>query len=366
MHSQDVRVRGSPPLSHYLEYAQTVISKPAPAHPPKPVLDVMLHERGSLPPYTYDLKYNTSMYTFVTYYFPMKAQLVANRPHMHSQQGDELWIVRGRQRDLGLRGEVHRPVVSDTAHLSAHDPLTVPDGLSLDAFMEHTEQHIRNVSKAFRSKISSEAVAATVQRRMRGKLLEFAKEYETDFFPMYPPEILCRYYGQAIRVTKNDLRLKAQDFERRYATKLGLHGTGSERSEGMGAIQQAAASLFGVGGGRRQYRVYGSKWHAEDDRSVPQHRLVSAKEQVRNAYEGALPGYYYRSQSSSQERGQGGYPPACNNFDVQPGDFITVIHFIRPRVFEGDAHEVFNDTMLSLDQHTRLYAQVHVPDFDIM
>lgn len=333
-HVQDVRDKDSPKMSYMVEFAQGFITDLNPQIAPlKPVFDVTLGIFGSVPPYTYDLKYDTPMYNFVTYYFPMKAVLAGISIHWHAVNGDEAWIVRGTQSDLGIPQSLQRPPALGTYEPPAGAAVEAKQGLK--ALKKEMKQNLLNSQEQFlqlhngRDRLKRSEIDSSLFSNNDG--FEYLHWRNSTLTSISAPQMLCAFYGVNEHVTKTVLEEKATASLARVRQPY----------RGVQGVSAAIANAIST--------------------RKPAHELVDFDNQIRAVYDGTLPGHYYRSAVSgmSQEDSDHKY---CYSIDVAPGEFLTFIHFIEPRP-ESVEQGLFNSNPLTIHMHSALVMHVHIPDF---
>lgn len=370
-HLQDVRKPDSPPLSYYAEFAEHFITKMNPAKPLKPVVDVTMGVFGALPPFTYQLKYDTPMYNFVTYYFPLRSQLVGNRMHWHPMAGDETWIIRGTQEDLGIPKHLQRPAVERAFETPVGDAVAVEDR-DMDGLKVLMERNIREANFNFVRSSSSIQRMTTQQPQQRQVLskdnsasgtssnlrrrtsiaddeIPYVRLNENSVAPR-APEILCKYLGQTETISAEQLQHKVGHEIARMMLESGSRRLDDATTANGGTSAVTTANYAAV-----------MKHNQFQGTNKPRLGIVSREEQARNKYVGSQHGEYYRASTSSMQQGDEKYPH-CNNFEVEAGEFVTIIHFIEPRKKPTDS-EAFDSTKFTLEQHTELLTHIHIPQF---
>ena len=345
-HVQDVREKDSPPLSYFVETAEYFITEINPQAPLKPVFDMTMGIFTGRPPFTYDLQYDTPMYNFVSYYFPVKAQLVGIHMHWHPISGDEAWLVRGTQEDMGIPKRLQWRTITSGIGVPNNPPVPLGKGEGeMSQLKERFEDSITQASFNYFSREQEDGSDKPSLRSRRtsaeeaSDALRYVELSESEKFRR-APQILCKYYAQTERITKEHI----QQQDRKERDRLGL-----------------GRSLYGAEG-KVEHQT---KPPHEPSSSVrPTLELVPERDHVRNKFIGAQPGEYYRASTYSLKQGENRYPH-CNEIDVEAGEVITLIHFMEPRRRPTDPNE-FDSTPLTMSQHTAMTMHVHIPRLPFM
>ena len=360
--NQDVRAPDSPPISTVMEFGEIFITEP---HKPiKATSDAALTVGSRDPPYTFELPYGKPSFIFSTYYFSISVQFRGNRMHFHPMDGDEVWVIRGTQEDLGIPEQLRTPPAyrSRTAGPvdSAHE---LSDGMSLEEFKRQLEANLDAAAEAFErthgGSVNREAMARPLKD---GYFLPYDAKKPATTSPI-KPELLCKYYGETENLSSETIQAKSHLLRTRLE-ELELERSREqhhrETLERAPAVTIATATDIATASSATSSATTGPPLEAKPtNHKPPGLKLNSPEEQLRNIYAGTYPGEYYRVFSNSKLRGEERYEQ-CAGFDVLPGEFITIIHLNVPRVQPAEGQYDF--TQLTTMQHMILSSQVHMPD----
>lgn len=395
MHTQDVRRPGSPPIIHVVEIATThllpnqinmtsitstkarkrkrkadvsdvsdatdvtFVAANGSMHHMKPLTDAVVATLGNGPERTYPVKLGTAMYVHSTYFFPMRAELLNVRVHWHPTEGDEIWLVRGRQEDMDIPMEARKPVVFTSQHLTRGKAVEVPlpagrnqsaapGRIDSAAFKKSIEHALALAARRWKAKSYRESNGSHPHRRsddtfMMRHNISWEQNPATLAEYVLPrvPTILCKFYGQTDDVSAEDIRQRA-------AVVDALHQS-QDPAALSGRLPRANISASS------EATIHFKARHASSYSSIDTSTTVSPDEQRRNMFTGALPGSYYRAGAR-----RGGHE--CESFDMQTGEFLTVIHFLEPRSRPAQPEEVFDPTDATTNQHTVFSAMLRFMD----
>ena len=379
---EDVRALNSPPLTHALEFGEFRLTKPRDDSLPalKASSVCQMSVGGQEPPFTYNLQYNTSMYIAGTYYVAVRMHLMSLDPHFHSVEGDEMWAVRGTQADLGIPEQHQSPVFykkyAKSGIVSA--PVALDEGDSLDALKIRFEESIRKAGIEW-DRRHEQRGSQQFKAEELGQVKFKPFDARAPQLPLSPvrPEILCKFYGTVQRYTSDDVKADRQQFQASLARTEAYQHQLLERDNSTAQNnarwhqrrlhdrhdeRQAPHVLHGSDvAGVAEVDAHGWKVEHFNDEPFKIHSDVDLAAQFDNAFDGVLPGNYYRHPLTSQDQGDDARYAHCNSFKVQPGEYITLVYFNVPRVNPMQTEEETYQPIIKA-QHTRLTGVAFMPD----
>ena len=324
LHTQDVRIKDSPPLLHYILFGEMLLYPNTSAVVAmKKVHSVTLEINGEKPPFTYKLELNTSMFQFITNYFPIKTQFVSSRVHWHPIEGDEAWVLRGTQQDLGIEKWLQRPVIHKLDDSLVWDAISVPGG-NMKHFKSLLERNLNfNISK-------QEALSKVKNPRIP-LFVPFSDDLLPNLLSRRHPVMLCKFFGKEETIDDASINASVSAMRQNYA------------AAGSADRLRRARSLF-----------------ASPTKPVSN---FSSQAQLKNAYVGVLPGKYYRAAFNYAElTTHNKYQNHCGQFEIEAGEFLTFVTFSAPRLKQPTD---YNSLPLVTQQHSLFLSRVHFPGLDL-
>lgn len=356
--NQDVRALNSPPISTVMEFGEIYITEPT--KPIKATSDGALTVGARDPPYTFAVPYGKPSYIFATYYFSMKVEFRGARMHFHPLDGDEVWIIRGTQDDVGIPKEIQTgPAFRSKTAGPVDKSHELDEGVTMEEFKQSIEDKVTKAGNVFEYK--KENYPNLVQKAPL-KYGYFQPFNQNNPQPsVSKPEILCKYYGETEYLDPTLIKAKGDLLRTKIAAAGEATVVGKHHRE---ALATSDVESSDVEAHRQTSEIPGGALSSGLKPKPTNHRpaepgINTVHEQMNNLYAGTLPGNYYRIFQNSQTRGEENYQQ-CNSFDVEAGDYITIVMFNAPRVQPPD--EEYDFTQLTMMQHMILSAQVHMPD----
>lgn len=358
IHIQDIREKNSLPLSHLVDIGSLYITvsktdQDVVSVPMKPVFvsAMEVQDSSGASSFTYSFPKNTAALQFITYYFPWRTEFVGLRMHFHSWEGDEAWLVRGNQEDLGIEESIRRPTI--------HEANMPPKGSPLLMTLDELNERKASMENALKKSTAEVQEKSKHLKRIPRRYVNFTNQAEFNKKDPYIPQLLCRHFGQAEQVSREDIKAKQDRLEKVYVDKFGesvLNKRGLQNKRPQepsdGAIEQKVKDAV-----QKDDKLYSPEMTFN---------VNTPEMQVRAMYDGVLPGQYYRD-VYGEDHGSG----HCSRMVAEPGEFITVVHFNVPRyVHVNKTHpseKMFDATPLTMDsQHTVWNGFAHFPDLEQM
>ncbi len=100
----DIRAKDSPPLLWYVDIAMMIVTefKQDPNTKLEKMIPALFHIQGKGESKVYDIPLGVNVFNYITYQFNIPATFSSFHLHAHYAAGDEVWIVKGTQEDLGI------------------------------------------------------------------------------------------------------------------------------------------------------------------------------------------------------------------------------------------------------------------------
>lgn len=224
LHFQDIRENNSLPLSYFIDVGSLFITDPKVT--PKSVFIAAMEVGSSqaTTAFTYSMPDNKAGVQFISYYFPVRSEIVGLRMHFHSWEGDEVWLVRGTQEDLGIAKSMQRPII----HSAGNQP---PDAKPV--LMSMDEMNDMKLAMTNSLKMRGVAVAEKLISRVseRNKTLYVPFDGYEAWSKHYPlvPQLLCRYFGHDDMLSMEDIQHKRDRVRKLFVDKFGESVLGNKR-----------------------------------------------------------------------------------------------------------------------------------------
>ena len=386
---EDVRAMNSPPLSSMIEFASFHITKPDPNQPPlKPSVSIKFEMGERAQPHTYALKYNTPMYNAATYYLPVKVHFSQLSPHLHSTEGDEFWVIRGTQDDMGIHKSKQSPVywkkdVHESGEgYSMSSAQELSPGETPESLKAKIEESVRIAGEEWTRRHQNKVYAnhgstgAGPQTTGSYKENAYFKPYnEASPAPgVSMPEIFCKWYGTVEYITQDNLHEQQREFQKLFQHGGRQHFRGTSTSASRRLSSSACPSALNATCSTAQAEAHrklaglpntdeiGPDGYVIQKTNTEEWspEMVPPEQQYDNFYSGVLPGNYYRHPISAAMRKESKYTQ-CDSFTLEAGDYLSIFAFNAPRTNPTlDDNEFFLQPVKM--QHSILFGIANMPD----
>ena len=387
---EDVRAMNSPPLSSMIEFASFHITEPDPNQPPlKPSVSIKFEMGERAQPHTYALKYNTYMYIAATFYLPIKVHFSQLSLHMHSVEGDEVWVIRGTQDDMGIHKSKQSPVYWKNAVRGSTDGYALASAQELshgetpESLKTKIEESMRMAGEEWARRHQGKVYADNAGTGA-GPQATGSTKGENAYFKPYDeaspppgagmPEIFCKWYGAVDYITQDNLEEQQQEFQKLFQHGGRQHFRGTSTSASRRLSSSACPSALNATCSTAQAEAHrklegrpntdeiGPDGYViqETNTEMWSTEMVPPEQQFENFYAGALPGNYYRHPTNALMRKESKFTQ-CNSFTIEAGDYLSFLAFNAPRTNPTlDDNEFFLQPVKM--QHSTMFGIAYMPD----